>query len=161
MSNDLPVFGVVPISQMHGGDEEDTRLLRRLSENALSYISAFDWCGTIKGLYFGDGIGGIFGIFLAHVEPFAPEVPEYLWIVAGEIGEIPPAYLGTATCRSPKEVMKAYILELRRFIEGARLGERSPDVFPFNTNATPEVAELLTKRLDTLEFQILPSWFID
>ena len=41
-----------------GDDEQDTILLRGMSDEARAYISSFPWCRTILSSYFGGGIGG-------------------------------------------------------------------------------------------------------
>src|SRR5258708_34960260 len=41
-----------------GDDEQDTILLRGMSDEARAYISSFPWCRTILSSYFGGGVGG-------------------------------------------------------------------------------------------------------
>ena len=156
MPNAFPVTGVVPISQMVGDEEEETRLLRELSEEARTYLSSFPWCKAITDLYFGDGIGGIIGIFFAHIEPTQPDIDEWLWVI---VGDLPPAYLVTDLCCTPKQAAEGYIEEMRKWVAAAKAGRTSEEIIPVNVPATPEWATALEKRLDTLEFEVLPKWF--
>ena len=156
MQTALPVTGVVSISQMVGDDEEDTRLLREMCELARSYLSSFSWCKAITDFYFGDGIGGIIAIFFAHIEPTQPDVDEWLWVI---VGDIPPAYLVTDDCCTPQQAAEGYIEEMRRWVAAAKIGQTSEDIIPVNVPATPEWAATLEKRLDALQFDVLPKWF--
>lgn len=158
MQSQLPVTGVVPISQMIGEDEEETKLLHELSARAQTFLSSFVWCQSIAELYFGEGIGGIFGIFFARIRPSRVDVDEFLWVI---VGDFPPAYLVPDRCKTPSQAMVAYIEEMRKWIDLARHSKTSPDVIPVNVPATPEWAEILASRLDALEKEIIPLWFPD
>ena len=141
---------------MVGDDDEDTKLLRGMAEEARRYLSSFEWCRSIRQFYFGDGIGGVIGIFFAHIEPARADVDEWLWVI---VGDIPPAYLVTDDCCTPKQAAEGYIREMRRWVASAKLGRTSSDIIPVNVPANPEWAAELEKRLDALEFEILPKWF--
>src|SRR5712691_9053557 len=89
--------GLAPIKNIVGDDEQDTILLRKMSEYAKEYISSFSWCEGILNSYFGGGVGGIFAIFFFRIRPGGPEVDPWIWVV---VGDIPSAYLPGADCRS-------------------------------------------------------------
>jgi hypothetical protein len=153
---ELPVKGIIPISQMIGDDEEETRLLHELSERAQAFLSSFAWCVSISEFYFGDGIGGIFGVFFARIQPARPAIDDFLWVI---VGDLPSAYLVTDACKTPSQAMDAYIEEMRKWIALAKKGETSRNVIPVNVPATPEWAKVLEGRLDTLQHEILPGFF--
>jgi len=157
MSQALPVTGVVPLVQMAGEDDIETAMLVAMAEEAQAFLTNYNWCEEIQALYFGDGIGGVFAVFFAHIKPARPEVDENLWIV---VGDIPSAYLVTDSCHTPKEAMEGYIEEMRKWVEAAKLGQTSKEIIPVNVPATPEWAERLETRLNTLEHEILPTWFV-
>jgi hypothetical protein len=156
MTGDLPVSGVVPISDMAGEDDNGTHRLREMEKVARNFITSFDWCASVRDFYFGDGIAGVFAVFLAHIEPARPSVDEYLWVV---VGDIPSAYLVIDDCPRPKEALEGYIWEMRKWVALAKEGQTSKDVIPVNVPATPEWAETLERRLDALEQKIIPLWF--
>ena len=156
MDESLPVTGVVPIAQMSGDETEDTRLLQEMAEQARNFVASFSWCKTVKAMYFGDGIGGIIGIFFARVEPEHPDVDEWLWVI---VGDLPPAYLVTNDCLNPEEAAEGYISEMRRWVDAAKAGDSLQDIIPVNVPATPEWAAVLERRLDALEHEVLPQWF--
>jgi hypothetical protein len=156
VAHDLPVSGVVPILEMFGEDEDETQRLLKMEKRARDFISSFAWCEDIRGFYYGAGIGDVFGVFLAHIEPVRESVDEYLWIV---VGDFPSAYLATDDCPGPREALEGYIWEMRKWVALAKQGKTSKDVIPVNVPATPEWAERLEVRLNALEQKIIPSWF--
>jgi hypothetical protein len=158
MPAELPVSGVVPISTMTGEDEDETTKLREMEARARAFLSSFPWCESIKELYFGTGIGDVFAIFFAHIRPSRAKVDEYLWVI---VGDIPSAYLVTDDCQTPKEALEGYIGEMRKWVALAAKGQSTKDVIPVNLPSTPEWAETLRSRLDTLELQIIPQWFVE
>ena len=156
MNRELPVSGVVPIAKMRGQDDDETERLRKMEAAVREFLSHFDWCDTIRELYFGDGIGDVFAVFLAQIASARQSIDEHLWVV---VGDLPPAYLVTDDCRNPKEALEGYIWEMRKWVALARQGQTSRNVIPVNVPATPEGAEALERRLDALEQKIIPVWF--
>lgn len=156
MINQLAVSGVIPVSEMAGDSEDETVRLRLMEAQARAFLSSFKWCGTIREFYFGDGIGDVFAIFLAHIEPLRPDVDEYLWVVVGDLSS---AYLVVDLCRNPREALQGYIGEMRKWVAVAEQAETGEDIIPVNAPPTPEHAALLKKRLDALERDIIPIWW--
>jgi hypothetical protein len=147
---------LVAAENIAGDDEQDTILLRKMSEEAKQYISSFSWCDTILDAYFGGGVGGIFAIFFFHIRPTRPEVDAWIWVV---VGDIPPAYLPVADCQSPAEVFRTYIRGMNKWVELARLGQTGTadeGVPPVNVPVTPEWAEKLNQRLHGLTLAVKP-----
>jgi hypothetical protein len=136
-------------------EEEDTRLLLDMLENARQYLLSFSWCKSILDAYFGNGVGGVIAIFLFHIESTRADVDEWLWVV---IGDIPPAYLVPDTCKNPSQALEGYIHEMRKWVDLAKQGCSSPEVIPVNVPSTPEWAANLEGRLGTLEQHLLPMF---
>ena len=154
--SDAPVAGVVPVQSMKGGDEEDTVLLRQMSREAEAYLRSFSWCGDVQSSFFGGGVGGVFAVFLFNIRPTRPEVGPWIWIV---VGDVPSAYLPIEDAKSPAEVFKTYLWGMSKWVEYARSGQNGPagdDVPPVNVPATPEWADKLEKRLNSLRLIIQP-----
>jgi hypothetical protein len=156
MPTDLPVSGVVPVSETAGEDEAETTQLRAMETLARGFLGSFDWCREIREFYFGAGVGDVIAIFLARIAPSRPDVDEFLWVV---VGDVPPAYLVTDDSPTPKDALEGYIEEMRKWVTLAAQGESSPDVIPVNVPATPEWAETLGSRLDFIESRIIPTCF--
>lgn len=147
---------LVRAADIVGDDEEDTALLRKMSEDARHYISSFAWCETILNSYFGGGVGGIFAVFLFHIRASRSNVDPWIWIV---VGDIPSAYLPITDCESPVEVFRSYIRGMSRWVELARMGQTgTPEqgVPPVDVPATPEWAERLNQKLYGLTLAVKP-----
>jgi hypothetical protein len=147
----------VPSANIAGDDEEDTALLRTMSEEAKAYICSFSWCKNALDSYFGGGVGGIFAVFLFHIRPGRSDVDPWIWIV---VGDIPPAYLPLSDCKSPADVFRSYVRGMRRWIEFARDGRPDApparDIPPVNVPRTPEWAEKLNQKLHGLILLVEP-----
>ncbi len=96
---------LVSTASMVGDDDEDTALLRQMSDEATEYISSFSWCATIVATYFGGGVGGVFAIFFYKIRPARTDVDPWIWVI---VGDIPPAYLPISDCGSAAEAFKSY-----------------------------------------------------
>jgi hypothetical protein len=151
----IPVKGIVPLNQMIGRDDEDTRLLQAMADGAEKYLRSFDWCKNIKEVYFGDGYGGVVAVFLFHIEPIRGDVDEWLWVVSCDVS---PAYLVTDSCKTPSQALKGYIGEVSKWIELAKQGRSSTDVIPVYMPATPENAADVEKRINILRDLIVPAF---
>ncbi len=148
---------LVPIANLAGDGEEDTRLLRGMAEEARVFLASFSWCEETHDAYFAGGVGGIFAILLFHILPARPEVDPWMWVM---VGDIPPAYLPISDASSPREAFETYIGGMRRWVKAARSGDKkaasAADVPPVSVPPTPEWAEKLQVRLDSLKEIIRP-----
>jgi hypothetical protein len=154
--SDAPVAGVVPVHNMKGDDEEDTLLLQQMSRDAEAYVRSFSWCSDVQTSFFGGGVGGVFAVFLINIRPTRPDVCPWIWIV---VGDIPSVYLPIEDAKTPAEVFKTYLWGMRQWVEYARSEQKDPagdDVPPVSVPATPEWAEKLEKRLNSLCLIIQP-----
>ena len=148
------------VESIVGGDEQDTLLLQRMSEDAKKYIASFPWCDAVVSSYFGSGVGGIFAVFLFHIRPKHADVDPWIWII---VGDIPLAYLPLTDCKSSGEAFRTYMRGMRNWVQLARKGSAgTPEqgVPPVDLPATPEWAERLNQRLNGLELAVR-SFFED
>jgi hypothetical protein len=153
--SEIPVKGVVPLNQMVGEDDEDTKLLRVMASGAENYIRSFPWCKSIRDVYFGDGYGGVVAVFLFHIEPARANVDEWLWIISCDLS---PAHLVTDSCKTPSQALEGYIEEVSKWVRLAKQGHSSEDVIPVYMPATPENAVDVEKRLKILQETVVPSF---
>ena len=147
---------LVLTENIKGDDEEDTVLLRQMSEHARGYISSFRWCDAILSSYFGGGVGGVFAVFFFHIRPDRPDLDPWIWVA---VGDVPPAYLPVNDCDSPAEMFRTYLRGMSKWVELARKGETGTaeqGVPPVNVPATPEWAEKLSQRLQLLTLIVKP-----
>ena len=70
---------------MRGEDDLDDKLLHVMGDEAVSYLSAFEWCERIHDKYFADGFGGIVALFLFRVSIRNAQEPEWIWVIVGDL----------------------------------------------------------------------------
>jgi hypothetical protein len=142
------ISSVLPIDQMLGDNEEEQILLNSLLAEAKQFLLSHKWCFGIGEAYFGDGIGGVIGTFLLEITPVPDNVDQWLWVI---VGDVPPAYLVLDESPTPVEALEGYIELMREWVSLAYEGKSSSEVIPVNVPPTPEYAEMLEGRLNTLE----------
>ncbi len=143
---------VVPVSKMKGDSEADTARLKSMLQEAQEYITSFQWCGGIREVRFGWGVGGVVAIFLFRIKPTRENVDEWLWVI---VGDLPPAYLVTDVCPTPIRALEAYVREMGRWVEAVKAGKSVKRLIPVNVDPTREHAQMLQTRLRFLERKFL------
>lgn len=133
---------------LDGGSRSD------LEQEALNFINRFSWCAEVEAFYEGLQVVGVIGVFLVKIRPARPDIDERLWIV---VGDLPPAYLVADDNPTPEDAIAGYIHEMRRWVEAARSGKPVDDLIPVNVPPTEEYADMLGRRLRTLEEHFFPK----
>jgi hypothetical protein len=123
----IDVSRLIPIDSMCGEDDYETREFQRLHQKAEDFLGSFTWCGAIKTVHFGLGVSNIVAVFLFKIQPLRPHIDELLWVV---VGDIPPAYLVTDEAGDPAAALKAYIREMRRWVQAVRSGGAVSGMIP-------------------------------
>lgn len=132
----------------------DADNLTGLEREALGFINRFTWCASVEEFYEGIQVPGVIGVFLVNVHPARPDVDDWLWIV---VGDLPPAYLVADGNPTPDDAIKGYIEEMRRWVEAAHEGKPVDELIPVNAPPTEEYADMLGRRLRTLEEHFFPA----
>lgn len=149
-----PYIGAVPLNRIEGEDEEDTRLLRKMADDAIAYLRSFKWFVEMGPGYFGDGIGGVVGIFLFGVKIKGFDHPQWLWII---VGDLPSTYMMAGDCPSPRLALNRYIDGLSEWATAAEKEEDLHDLIPIDCPPTLEFVRLLRNRIELLTTHILPN----
>ena len=151
-----PIPTLTPIGLLAGEDEEDTRLLIAMSKNAETYLRSFAWCREVFDGFFGGGVGGIFAVFLFKIRPSKASIDSWIWVV---VGDVPSAYLPLEDANSPAAVFQTYLRGMGKWVEFARQGRTGTaddGVPPVDVQATPEWADKLEQRLNSLRLIVQP-----
>ncbi len=152
MTNKIDFSALVPMDELSGEDEKDTRLLRRMGEEAKQYLLSFQWCKAIENGWFGYGVGEIVAVFLFEIVPATVDIDKFLWVV---IGDLPPAYLVVDESPTALDALRTYVELMEEWIAAVRAGKSTEDCIPVNTPATLENAEALERRLAFLKREFL------
>lgn len=146
---------IIPANEIEGEDEEDKSLILKSLTDARKYITSMKWCAGIKEEYLGLGIGGVVSIFLFHIEPNSSEVDEFVWVI---VGDLPPAYITCEKAPNPACALDGYIGAMEEWVKAVNGGNPVDDLIPVNVPPTKEYADLLDKRLNFLDTEILSNY---
>ena len=143
---------VVPISEMSGGDAEDSILLESMAAEAETYLTSHKWCIEVLDRFFGLGVGGIVAVFLFHIKPSREEVDDYVWII---VGDLPPLYLTFDDAPNPARALNVYVSVMMEWAEAAIAGEDVSELPPVNAKPSRINGQALRRRLEFLQTDIL------
>lgn len=152
MKGNVDFSKIVPIEQLSGEDENDTRLLHRMAEDAKQFLLSFEWCRGIDRGWFGWGVGEIAAVLLFEITPSTPDVDRMLWVV---VGDLPPAYLVVDDSPTPLGALSTYVELLEDWVAAVREGRSTEDCIPVNNAPTQEAADALETRLNFLKREFL------
>lgn len=144
---------LVPVEQIQGDDEEDTRLLRAMADEAIEFLSSKHWCPRIERMYFADGYGGIFALFVARLAEKILETDDWLWVA---VGDVPTVYIVLEPDDNARWAAERYCSVLNDWISAVLGLGNFDDVYPVNAPRTEEMALNLKHRLDSLRDDIIP-----
>lgn len=143
---------VVPVSQMRGTDEEDSRLLTKMLAEARNYLTKHNWCGPIIEEFFGLGVGGLVAVFLFRIQPGKPSADSLVWVV---VGDIPPLYISTDDAPNPACALDAYLGAITYWAKTAIAGGSMADAPPINATPSPQNGKALLGRIEFIDREIL------
>ena len=133
-----------------------------LEQEARSFLLRHSWCLSVRSLTIHRYIEGIFGLFLAEIDP-APHssADQSVWVI---VGDLPPAYIDVPSAPTPAEAIEAYLAAMEEWVAAVQQGMTTEDVIPvyyrFSQVPVPPVlsfAELLKRRLRLLK-KIKREW---
>jgi hypothetical protein len=149
----LDVRSMLPIHQMKGESEFETRLLLSYVDEACMWLSGYTWCTEIRERLFGVGVGGVIAVFLIEVVVKSVDL-EWLWVV---VGDLPPAYFARSHAGSPCEALLFYCNLVEQWADAVGREPSGRDLFRFRVDATAEVAAMLTSKVETLRRIVIPA----
>jgi hypothetical protein len=152
MDKDLAFSKLTSIEGMIGGTDEESRQFQTLYKRAATFIRSFEWSGAITVSYFGLGVADIIGIFLFELVPVSEAVDRFLWVV---VGDIPSAYLVADLAPNPACALRAYSVEMRKWLGAVKSGKSVAEAIPVNVPPTMAWANKLESRLNFLEKNVL------
>ena len=144
---------LIPVKEMQGEDEEDTRLLKEMAERARNYITSFPWCLPISAVYFAYGIGKIVALFLFEFDGKIGGTDDKLWVV---VGDLPSVYMVVEPNQSARGVLESYCWLMDDWVSAVRDGDFE-GVYPVTAARTEEHADMLERRLAMLRQDISPE----
>jgi hypothetical protein len=143
------------LADIRGDDDEDTRLLREMGEEANEFIREHEWCPPIRGFYLAYGIGGVVGLFLVDfAEAIADSPDDSLWIV---VGDLPSAYFVSESADTPRAALECYCHIMDDWLAAVMNDTDLEEVYPVEAEPTEQNARELQSRLEFLRTEIIPA----
>lgn len=133
---------------------EEATDIREFARQASEFVGAHAWCRSVDDIYVSRVFPGIVGLFLLRVTPARRDADDWTWAV---VGDLPPAYLASESCVTPRDALEGYVGEMQAWVDAAKSGEPVDDLIPVSAPPTTENAINLQTRLDFLEQRILPQ----
>jgi len=99
-------------------------------------------------------LGSTLCIFLMEIDNAASDEDNFLWIM---VGDIPSMHLDVYGTKTTIEVLDRYNALARDWIFNVQHGLSVDDCYPFDTESTIEMADMLKKRVDFIEKTIIPN----
>ena len=126
--------------------------IRKLQQEARTFLESHPWCKGVKRVYSGFAYPGVVAVFLFQLIPGHKDVDEWVWVI---VGDVPPAYITCDVAPNPAAALDAYIGAMEKWVNAAK-NERPVDgLIPVNVPPTKTYAEQLEGRMKFLDGQIL------
>jgi hypothetical protein len=149
---DVAKFQLYP--DLVGEDEEDTRLLPRMAEQALNYIRGFKWAPPVEAIYLAFGCGGVLAVFLVRFSrPIEKNPDTEVWVV---VGDAPPAYFDTEGVPRPQDVLDTYCYYMDEWADRVLAGQDLSECYPIEAAPTAEHARMLKSRVTFIREELIP-----
>jgi hypothetical protein len=136
---------LVPAEEISGDGKKDTRLLQEMYKEACEYLLSFNWCKSIRRAWFGQGVDGIYVVFLFEIVPSSKKVDKALWVI---VGDIPSAYLVIDESPTPLAALRNYLELMQEWVDIVKAGKSVDGCIPVHAPAKLEYANLLQRRID-------------
>ena len=117
--------------------------VRQMHAKAADYLLSFKWCLKIKSSSIYLNLSSTLCIFLFEIENNASIDDNHLWVV---VGDAPSMYLDIHGPKTTIEVLEDYTNLADDWIEHIKEGKSVSECYPFGSEPTIEMANMLEKR---------------
>jgi len=134
-------------------DTDDGALISSATEEALAYVSSFNWCPSVESIGYANGVPGVVYVFMVSFrEPVSGASDDRLWIV---VGDLPSAYLVVEDGDDARDVLHEYCNLMEDWVLAVRAKSDLKDVFPVRADQTEEMALMLQNRVMLLRDDVI------
>jgi hypothetical protein len=133
--------------------EEEAERLKTLTAEAWSFAQSFRWTPPIADLVLGFGIAPIVGVFLMRFEPDGDPRDAEHWVV---VGDLPSMHFETDDAPNPAGALQLYCAIAEDGADNVLAWREQSDSYPIPVAPTPEHAQMLKSRIDTLPADFIP-----
>ncbi|ULQ55844.1 hypothetical protein KJS94_14435 [Flavihumibacter rivuli] len=132
---------------------EEIESILGLYYEARNYLESFDWCISIKQVWY-DKEHGIYeklGVFLFEIEPLNDTVDNFIWVI---VGDLPSVYLDKSITTG-HEALETYCELMQEWADNVKRGSPLDECYPVPVDPTIENAELLNSRTAFIRRELL------
>ena len=132
---------------------EEIQSILSLYYDAREYLESFDWCISMKKVWY-DKDHGIYkkiGIFLFEIQPINDTVDNFIWVI---VGDLPSAYLDKSITTG-HDALKVYCELMQEWVDNVKNGKSLNECYPVPVDPTFENADLLSKRISFIRRELL------
>ena len=115
-------------------------------------MKGWHWIDEVREVHYGTGFDDKVGVFLFRVASSDEAVPEWIWVIAGDL---PPLYIGSEDASTPTEALDGYVGAMQEWVEAVRAGRPVDDLAPVDADPTEDNADRLASRLELIEREFL------
>lgn len=153
----VPDTAALTIGQNYTGEnDEETALVRRMVQDSISYLLDFDWCHAVVEAWVGLAVPSVLTVVLLQVDG-DDDVDEWLWVIVGDLPsayiEFDPEFTVNAAC-----ALDSYVGNMQHWADAVEEGRSLQDEYPVAADPTLEVAQLLRRRLQFIDDEILSQY---
>jgi len=126
----------------------------QIYEKASLYLKSFDWCKKIEGAFLYVNLGSKLCLFLFEINNSASTEDCCLWVI---VGDLPSMYLGVQSGDTTREILTSYADLAEDWVQHIKSQEPLDDCYPFDAEATEEIADLLNRRVNILKNSVIDN----
>lgn len=137
----LPIIDIVDVE------------LNRLASEATTFLQGHQWCKRVISGWNDRAWNDHVAVFYFKIEPTpVSRADSDVWVI---VGDIPPAYIRTKGCENGIQALRAYVEDMKDWVEHVRLGLPTENDVPVNVPAETRYAHMLDSRLQFIERELL------
>jgi hypothetical protein len=135
------------------GSEDELKLLKALTDDAWAFVGSYRWSPPIADLVLAFGVAPIIGLFLMRFGPGAKPCDAERWLV---VGDLPSMHFETDDAPTPTIALQLYCAIAQDWADTILEGRDLSESYPISVAPTPEHAELLKSRIETIRTNFIP-----
>jgi hypothetical protein len=134
-------------------ERSERERLCSMGSEARRYLRSFKWAPEIQSQTLWFGVGDVIAVFsFTFATAIDRTKDDELWVV---VGDLPAAYLVVNEGEGPRAAVATYCKLMSQWCAAVESDESTGKTFPIEAQATKENAELLRRRIEFIEQELL------
>ena len=133
--------------------EEEIQLLKKLTDEAWSFVRSYRWAPPIADLVLAFGIAPMIGLYLMRFAPGGDPRDAERWVV---VGDLPSMHFETDDSPTPAIALRLYCAIAQDWADNVLAGRDLSDSYPIPVAPTREHAEMLLSRVENIRKNYIP-----